>query len=149
MAITSSDSTSFTDTIGTAGSAAYYYAVSAFDKGNNESPPTPVARGTVHEMFALGGKLLISPSLSISLPNDENVPVLVGFRLPERVFVSLDLLERKVDTSETLTATLTSGSRDAGTYVVGIPMERIKSGRYVVRLTAADTMLEELLIIRR
>jgi len=143
VAITASDVSSFVDTITSPGPPVYYYAVSAFDKGNNESPPTQVTGGTVREMFALSGKLSNTTSLSISVAHGEGLPVLVGFRLSERVFVSLDLLEKKNDASESLSATLMSGPRDGGTYVVGIPRERCTPGRYVIRLTAEDTALEE------
>jgi uncharacterized lipoprotein YddW (UPF0748 family) len=143
VAITSSDERSLIDTIASPGTPVYYYAVSAFDKGNNESPPTPVAGGTVREMFALRGKLSNTTSLSISVAHGEDLPLLVGFRLPERTVVSLDLLEKKENHSESLYSTLMSGPRDGGTYVVGILGEQCTPGRYVIRLTAEGIQLEE------
>jgi uncharacterized lipoprotein YddW (UPF0748 family) len=143
VATTTHTMTSFVDTIQNPGSAIYYFAVSALDRGNNESVPSPVASGVVREMLVLRSKLVAVTSLSLSLAIRDRVPLLAAFQLPERTFVSLDLFERTGEEAEQLFFTLLRGVRDGGTYVVGIRREQLKPGRYLLRLKAGDTSLDE------
>ena len=148
VAVAGHATTTFVDTIQTPGSAVYYYAVSALDRGNNESPATPVAAGIIREMLALNSKLLTVTSLSLSVAPEDRTPVLAAFRIPERTFVSLDLFERHPEQPEGFFSTLVREVRDGGTYVVGIRKEQLRSGRYLIRLKAGDTVLDELFELR-
>jgi len=141
VTITTSDSTFFIDTVKTPSSLTYYYAVTAFDKGNNESVPSNPGSVVVREMLALKGKLSDVMSLSTSIANDRRAPTLVAYKLADRVFVSLDVFQQKSDSVAHLVSTLTRGFQDGGTYVVGLGS--LTSGRYLIRLKAGTTTLEQ------
>jgi len=144
IAILGRATTSYSDTIDTPGSAAYYYAMSALDRANNESAPSPVTSGIVREMLALTSRLRSVTSLSLSVASQDPVPILIAFHIPERAFVSLDLFKQE----EVLVSTVLRGICDGGTYVVGIRREQLDPGRYLVRLKAADTTLDEPVEVR-
>jgi uncharacterized lipoprotein YddW (UPF0748 family) len=141
VTITTSDSTFFIDTVRTPGSLTYYYAVTAFDKGNNESAPSNTGSVIVREMLALRGKLSNVTSLSTSIANDKNSPTLVAYKLAGRLFVSLDVFHQKSDSVEHFVSTLARGFQEEGTYVVGLGT--LTAGRYLIRLKAGTTMLEQ------
>ena len=64
------------------------------------------------------------------------------------MFVSVDLIEKKSEAPALLIATLLSGTRDGGTYVVGIPEQKFNHGHYLLRLRAGETTLDEPIDLR-
>ena len=148
-AITSSNVTHHIDTVEEAGSLRYYYAVSAFDKGNNESAPSKTATVVVKEAVEIGRMLLRVTSLSVSIPRSGSGPTLVAYRLAERADVLLELLHDPRAKREAPGATLASGDHDGGTYIVGLPPTRVGPGRYIIRLKAGEAVLEQRLELQR
>jgi uncharacterized lipoprotein YddW (UPF0748 family) len=149
IAITSSNDNHFVDTVKSPSGLKYYYVVTSFDKGNNESKPSNTASSLVREMIALRQKLSNFTSLSASVNNGNGAPTLVGYKLPERTFVSLDIFEQSSDMSENLVATIIRGVQDQGVYVVGVGKVDFGHGRYVIRLKAGDTTLEQFVDLRK
>ena len=148
LAITTDDTLSFDDTIGTGGGYKFAYRVSALDKGNNESPATPLVRVTLGALLSLQGKLSEFTSLSVSVPHGEAVP-LAAYRIAARTPILLQLVTPDGDTADARVLTLSRGVQDAGTYVVGIPMGQLAPGPHVLRLVAGETIIEHPLELTR
>jgi uncharacterized lipoprotein YddW (UPF0748 family) len=150
VAITHADETFFVDTVSAGTSYTYYYAVSALDKGNNESAISNVATITMRELTELRGKLSDFTSLSTSVGHEGGGVTLVAYTLARRSSVSLRVEKQDIDsTRNTAALVLASGMQNPGTYVVGVPGSRLKPGSYLVHLDAGDTVLEQQLEIRQ
>ncbi|MCZ6775085.1 MAG: family 10 glycosylhydrolase, partial [Ignavibacteria bacterium] len=148
IAITSSNDNHFVDTVKSPSGLRYYYAVTSFDKGNNESMPSNTASALVKEMLAIKRKLSNVTGLSMSVINGDGAPTLVAYELPERTFVSLNIFEQLSDMSERLVTTITRGVQEPGIYVVGVGKVDFAQSRYVIRLKAGDTPLEQFIDLR-
>ena len=148
LAITANDSTSFIDTIRSGGEYRYFYAVSALDKGNNEGPISNVAGVTLSELLTLRGKLPEVTSLSASISHDD-AATLIAYTVASRSAVLLRVARQDADSMQTNGLTLASGVQEAGTYVVGIPANRLEPGSYIIHLLAGDIAIEHSLGINR
>jgi uncharacterized lipoprotein YddW (UPF0748 family) len=150
-AITTTDETFFVDTIRAGLGYRYFYAVSALDKGNNESLISNVASVTLKEMTELRGKLSEFTSLSTSLAHDnDNAVTLVGYKVANRSFVSVQVVKQDIDSAQNAAAlVLASGMQSAGTYIVGVARSQLKPGLYLVRLDAGGIVIEQPLEIRQ
>lgn len=143
VAISPTDATFFVDTVRGDGSYRYYYAVSALDKGNNESPLSDVASVTLRELAELRGTLSEFTSLSASLATDEESTTLIAYKVANRSSVSLILERQAADSIGERSVVLAKGMKEAGTYVVGVPNHRLQPGSYIVKLVAAGTTIEQ------
>jgi hypothetical protein len=150
VAITHSDATFFVDTVREGGSYRYYYAVSALDKGNNESAISNVATITMRELTELRGKLSDFTSLSASVPRENDGVTLVAYKLALRSPVSLRVMRQDVDPAQRAAAlVLASGMQSAGTYIVGVARSQLTPGLYLVRLDAGGMVVEQPFEIRQ
>jgi uncharacterized lipoprotein YddW (UPF0748 family) len=150
VAITNSDAARFVDTVRAGTSYKYYYAVSALDKGNNESAISNVATITMRELTELRGKLSDFTSLSTSVARDNGGVTLVAYKLALRSSVSLRVVKQDIDSARSSAAlVLASGMQSAGTYVVGVARSQLKPGSYLVRLDAGGIVVEQPLEIRQ
>jgi hypothetical protein len=150
VAITNSDAAFFVDTVHAGGSYRYYYAVSALDKGNNESAISNVATITMRELSELRGKLSDFTSLSASVARESGSVTLVAYKLALHSPVSLRVMGRDVDSAQSPAAlVLASGMQGPGTYVVGVSRSQLMPGLYLVRLDAGGIVVEQPLEIRR
>jgi uncharacterized lipoprotein YddW (UPF0748 family) len=141
LAITADARTSYVDTIRTPRGIQYFYAVTAFDKGHNESPPSNTVVGTVRELIALEGKLTYLTSLSTSISHTPGSPILIAYRVPKRSQVLLDLISA-AEAQERITH-LRKGPHDGGTYIFALEGMTLPSGSYVVRLRTDSTEIEQ------
>ncbi|HCV43097.1 MAG TPA: hypothetical protein DGH68_06405, partial [Bacteroidetes bacterium] len=148
VAITNSDATFFIDTVRTSGSYRYYYAVSALDKGNNESPLSNTATVTLRELAELRGRLPDFTSLSTSVPRENDGATLIAYKLASRTPLSLKVVPEHVDSAKTLSLILAGGVLDAGTYVVGVAKDQLNPGFYHVLLEVGETVLDQPFEIR-
>jgi len=146
-AMTSSSLNNFVDTLKSPGAVRYYYAVTAFDKGNNESSPSNTGTAVIREMVELSGKLSNFTSLSASVSPSDRGGTLIAYKLAGRMFVSLELLRIRSDSSEGLAATYAQEIQQGGTYIVALG-EGVTPGIYLVRLKAGSTRIEQQLEIR-
>jgi hypothetical protein len=150
VAITNSDATFFIDTVREGGSYRYYYAVSALDKGNNESAISNVATITMRELTELRGKLSDFTSLSTSVARENGNVTLVAYKLALRSPVSLRVVKQDTDSAQSAASlVLASGMQTAGTYIVGVARSRLTPGQYLVRLDAGGIVIEQPLEIRQ
>ena len=149
VAITNSDSTFFVDTVREAGSFRYYYAVSALDKGNNESSISNVATITMRELTELRGKLSEFTSLSTSVAGGNEGATLVAYTVVSRSSVFLQVAKQSSDSLRGDAIVLANGVQNPGTYVVGVEKRRLQPGSYSVRLRAGDVTIEQALEIQK
>ena len=137
--------TYFVDTVAAPEGVRYYYAVSALDRAHNESAPT-ASSVSVRELVELNGRISTVTSLATLLHNDDRSSPLVAFVLSGRTVIALEL--SAPGSADSTAAVLATGTRDAGTYIVGIPPGRFAPGRYVVRLTTGVDHLEQPIELR-
>ncbi len=149
VAITSTNATFFMDTVHAGDGYKYYYAVSALDKGNNESPLSGVSSVTLKELTDLRGKLSEFTSLSTSLAHDDETATLVAYNVASRSSVSLQVVGQGADSTRGVVLMLASGVQNAGTYIVAVPGNRLQSGSYAVRLVAGGVTIEQPMDVRR
>jgi uncharacterized lipoprotein YddW (UPF0748 family) len=140
VAVVPGERTFIADTVGVPMGAQFFYAVSALDRTGNESTPTTTS-ASMRELVALSSRLPSMTGLAAT-PRDETLrSPLVAFALATGGEVLLELRTgRPVDSTR---AVLARGRHPAGTYVVGIPPGLVSPGRYVLRLTAGASRLEQ------
>lgn len=142
-AITLRNETAYCDTVDAPAGPTYYYAVSAVDRANNESPPSPVSGATLAEFLALKGKLADATALSASLSTRGGAPRIIAYSLARKTSVELSLVRQGPGTRDTVIAPLVNGTQEGGMYVVGVGGLRLAPGRYLVRLRTVETTLEQ------
>jgi hypothetical protein len=121
----------------------YYYAVSALDRGNNESPLTPIAAVTSRILASLRAKLTGTTTLTASVARDPDAPTLLAYSLASEERVSLEVTPQTPDSTRTSNILLADSVQQAGTYFVGISSRSLLPGRYNVRLRAGDVLIEQ------
>ncbi len=141
IAITPNSDTHFIDTLKNLHGTRYYYAVTAFDKGNNESSVSIVASAVVREMLALGRKL--SPITNLSVSGERGNPDLVAYCLAQRMDVELELVRDDDAGGQKVVATLARGEQASGTHIVGLGKAQLSPGKYLIRLRAGETTISE------
>jgi uncharacterized lipoprotein YddW (UPF0748 family) len=147
VAILPATITHLIDTVEVPEGFTYTYAVTALDKGNNESPPSVPSSATVAELLALKRKVVDFTSLSTAIPRGSTRPTLAAYRLARRMPITLQVYRREGESSETLISTLVDSVQEGGTYVLGLAQVPFHPGSYVVRLTSGDARLEQSVII--
>jgi hypothetical protein len=142
--------TSFIDTIQSPKSVQYYYAVSALDRGNNESGPSPVATTVPKEVIALRDFLRGSTTLTVSRGEQSDSPIFITYKLTRRTPVSIEIWTATGSSEEHSTVLpLVQETKEEGTHIFAIPVSGLGAGRYLVRLEAEDSMVEDKLEIQR
>ncbi len=141
--ITTRNETAYCDTVDAPAGPTYYYAVSAVDRANNESLPSPVSGATLAEFLALKGKLADATALSASLSNRGGAPRIIAYSLARKTSVELSVVLQTPGNRDSVIAPLVSGTQEVGTYIVGVRDLRLAPGRYMVRLKTLETTLEQ------
>ena len=144
LAITLPGELSYVDSTASDGRSRYFYAVTAFDRMHNESPPSPVV--STHTEPALVTRPA-SPSepitLGVAIEHETGLPTLVHYTLPVKTRVALDIILRRTGIPDTLHAMLVRAVQDEGTYKVNIDNIRLPAGSYILRLTTERNTLEQ------
>jgi hypothetical protein len=143
IATTTDSRTHFIDTVRVPSGLTYYYSVTAFDKGNNESAPSTRSSGIVKELLAIKQKVSDVTSLSTSLSGTAGKPGAVAYRLAHRMPVALEVYRRITESADSLLATIVRDIQDGGTYIAGLDAVTFTAGRYMLRLTAGQSVLEQ------
>ncbi len=132
VAIVRNGATRVIDTVSHPTAARYYYAVSAFDKGNNESSPAE-GSALVPEVAAALAELAPTFRLGRHYPEEVSSVVFVPYELGERASVSLTIL----DDNNQPVMDLVRGVELPGRYVAAADLSKVKKGVYSYRLAAA------------
>jgi len=134
--------TSCSDTVSVPSGGAYYYALSALNAANSEGAPSQVSTGTVKEFLSMKVKLTELTGLSASLSPRDGTPRMVAYSLARRVPVTLDLVTSQ-GSSDSVVATLVNDTQESGIYIVGLKGVQFSPGKYLVRLRAGDSTVEQ------
>jgi uncharacterized lipoprotein YddW (UPF0748 family) len=147
VAVSADPLPSWLDTVSSPSGLSYTYAVTAFEKGNNESEPSNTSTVTSQALLALRQKIAVITSLSASVSSLDGRPALVAYRLSQRVPVSLDIIGG--EGQDSLVATVVQKMQERGTYVVALTDLTFTPGTYVLRLRAGTTILEQPVFVRK
>ena len=147
VAILPAATTHIVDTVEVPEGFTYTYAVTALDKGNNESLPSMPSSATVAELLELKRTVVDFTSLSTAIPRGSTRPTLAAYRLARRMPITLQVFRKEGEQGETLVSTLVDSVQDGGTYVLGLTGIPFRRGSYVVRLTSGDARLEQSVLI--
>jgi hypothetical protein len=148
VAVTTTNATFFVDTVRAGTGYKYFYAVSALDKGNNESPLSNVASLTLKELTELRGKLSEFTSLSTLLPHDDETATLIAYKVAGRSSVKLQVVKQDIDSSSRPVLMLANGVQNPGTYIVAVAKGKLQPGSYAVRLVAENVTIDQPLEVR-
>lgn len=143
VAILPATITHIIDTVEVPEGFTYTYAVTALDKGHNESLPSMPSSATVAELLALKRTVVEFTSLSTAIPIGSTRPTLAAYRLARRMPITLQIYRKDDSNGETLVSTLVDSVQEGGTYVLGLADIPFRRGSYVVRLTSGDALLEQ------
>ena len=148
IAVIPGTDTHYVDTVDSGTGLGMYYAVSAVDKGNNESASTEAVRAMPREAIALAGKISRFTTLVTSLSNGDGRPALAGYHLGARLPVVLELLRVGRGSADSLVKTLVDSVQDQGAYVCGLRDLLREPGMYLIRLKAGGTVLDQSIIVK-
>jgi uncharacterized lipoprotein YddW (UPF0748 family) len=129
-AITTRNDTVFLDKISRPKSAYYYYVVTAFDKGNNESVPATEQKVEIPAIVKLATELVPKFRLA-SLSKESLDDLFITYDVEEKGEVSLKIL----DVEKNELQVVVNDVQDIGRYVVAINPKIIKSKLITIRLT--------------
>ena len=147
VAVLPASTTHIVDTVEVPEGFTYTYAVTALDKGNNESPASTPSSATVAELLALKRKVVEFSSLSTAIPLGSTRPTLAAYRLARRMPITLEIYRTDDSGGETLVSTLVDSIQEGGTYVLGLRDIPFRRGSYIVRLSSGDARLEQSVVI--
>jgi uncharacterized lipoprotein YddW (UPF0748 family) len=143
VAVVPASANYYLDTLTIPSGLSYYYAVTALDKGNNESVPSTVGTGVVRELLALDGKLSNVTTFSVSFGQGSATPTLLAYRVPDRRHVTLEILQEASGGKKRVFAVLVNGEEERGTHIVGVSQLRVPSGNYTLKLRAGEAIVEQ------
>lgn len=134
LAISPKGATFYPDTIRHPTSAKYYYAVSAFDKGNNESPATAEQSMYIEEVLVLARRFDLRVRLGESYRPPSSSVVYVPYELQRLTPVFIKIL----DESNTEIASVVDAVEGAGSHVAAIDVSTFRSGVYTCMFIAGE-----------
>jgi uncharacterized lipoprotein YddW (UPF0748 family) len=134
LTITSTSSTMCTDTISHAMAAQYYYAVSAFDKGNNESLPTREAAIIIPEIASLSKQYAVAFKLGEQMKSSASNLVFLQYQIGQASPVLLKIL----DASNREVLNVVDAVQQPGRYVAAAEISKLKRGTYSFLLVAGE-----------
>jgi uncharacterized lipoprotein YddW (UPF0748 family) len=131
VAIIRHGATQLYDTVSHPAAARYYYAVSAVDKGNNESRPAESSALLPEIVEVLGG---IAPGFRLgkNYPDPASSVIFVPYELGEEAPVKLTI----VDEHDRAVADLVRASQPPGRYIASGDLSNLKNGVYSLKLVA-------------
>jgi hypothetical protein len=130
------------DTIASPSSTIFYYTVSALDRGNNESSPSPSAAAALREAMVLRNALRPEESPTLAVDTLASGELCAAYRLPARMEVELEVVRRLGDGTPEVLSSPVREVQGPGAYLV--PLQRKTGGEtgLVVRLKAGARVVE-------
>ena len=129
----SNQTTNFVDTINRVTSSKYYYAVTAIDKGNNESVPA-VESVVIPEIVELAKRFSLEFKLAQNFPSPASSVVYIPYEIKERTPVFLKILDER--NKELIN--IVDAVREPGRYIAAANIEKLKDGMYSYMLIAGS-----------
>ncbi len=133
VAVVTGGQRAYDDTIVRPSAPRYFYAVSALDKGNNESLPAIVS-AVMPEMVELSKGYAARFMLGSLYPPAPSSVVYIPYEIKDRVRVVL----RIVDGQNKEVAGIVNAAQDPGSYIASADVSRLGSGTYTCILLAGD-----------
>ncbi|HEY6191325.1 MAG TPA: family 10 glycosylhydrolase [Bacteroidota bacterium] len=131
IALLRNGATRMSDTVIHPASARYFYAVSALDKGNNESAPVE-SSALLPEIVEALGRIAPSFRLGRAYPEPASSILFIPYELGQEGPVRLSIL----DEHERPVADLVRASQLPGRYVASGDLSKLKAGVYSLKLVA-------------
>ena len=134
LAIVPSTAGMYADTIRHPVSGKYYYAVSGFDRGNNESAATPAQSVTMPEVLALSREFSPVNALGDCFRQPSSTLVYFPYEVekPSPVFVKI------LDGNNIEVATVVDAVQQAGSYIAAADISRLSRGNYTCMFIAGE-----------
>ncbi len=124
----------YADTIRHPSSPKYYYAVSAFSRGNNESKPTPAQGVMMPEVLALAKGYALENSLGECYRPPSGSLVFFPYEVRKASPVVVKIL----DGSNAEVASVVDAVQEPGTYIAASDLSRLGAGEYTCLLIAGN-----------
>lgn len=137
VAVTEAADTTFLDEVSHPTSMRYFYAVTALDKGNNESLPTNEGAVMIAAMADIANQLSLVTTLADQYSKPTSTLLFIPFQVAERVPVLLGIL----DSSGSIVQTLVDETKVPGKYLAAVDIEQLVAGPYFIQLKAGDVSL--------
>lgn len=144
VAIAAGKDTSFVDEAPKEAAVRFYYALTALDKGNNESAPTHEESAVISEIAAFARNFSLTTGLGEFLNHPQDSVVFVPYVLSEHVPVWLKVVD---ETGRTVQI-LVEGMQEPGKHVAAVSTSRLPAGVYHVQLTAGSAFMTRPIAVR-
>jgi len=145
IAIILSNTSLYTDTIRHPIAVKYFYAVTALDKGNNESLPTNEGAIVVPEIVQLSKRFSDELKLRQSYPEPASDFVYFSYALKGSSPVWIEIL----DGSNREVTRVVDAIQSQGEYVAGANISNLKEGVYTYQLIAGNTTMRRSMTVKR
>jgi len=142
VAVVPAHETLWADTIVTPSCTTLYYTVTALDRGNNESEPSPAAAATLREAVALRIALRPEESPALEVDTLTSGELFAAYRLPARAEVLLELVRKHDDGTSEVLASRVRDTQNAGAYLLRLQWREAVEGSVTVRLKAGGHTVE-------
>ena len=142
ISIILADHNQYTDTISHVRSIKYYYAVSAIDKGNNESKPT-FESIIIPEIAAMAKTISLEFKLGRYYRNSESSTAYFPYTISEVSPVSLKI----IDSNNREMITLVNTVRSPGLYIASANISKLEDGEYTYLLRAGNLTKKKTLTV--
>ncbi len=136
---------SVADTIKHPLSARYYYAVTALDKGNNESLPTSEQGAVISEVVELSKHFMLKFSLNGNYTSPVSSVVYVPYEIPERSPVLIKIL----DGMNRDVADIVDAVQMPGRYVASANLGKLKEGTYSCLFVAGNYTEKKTFVVNK
>ena len=144
LAILPARATEYLDTIAQAHSPKYYYAVSALDRGNNESLSTSERSVIIPEIAAVAKSFELQFGLGNYYPDPASSVVFFRYTVAATAPVFLKIL----DESNQEVATVVDAVQGPGNYIAAADLSALKNGRYTYMLIAGNEKQKKALTLK-
>jgi uncharacterized lipoprotein YddW (UPF0748 family) len=134
IAITATASTEYLDTIAHPTVARYFYAVTALDKGNNESAPTIEKGVMIREIAEMAKQFSYEFRLGKNYPSPASHFVFIPYEVKKPSPVVLKIL----DQSNKELIDVVDAVQEPGRYIAAADISKLKDGIYSYLLIAGD-----------
>ncbi len=129
--------TNFLDEVFHPTSMRYFYAVTALDKGNNESLPTNEGAVMIAAMAEIANQLSLVTTLADQYAKPNSTLLFIPFQVADRAQVLLAIL----DSSGSVVQSVVDETKVPGKYLAALDTEVLKPGRYFIQLNAGSVSL--------
>ena len=145
VAIIAGSESSYVDQIARPSSLRYYYALTALDRGNNESEPTTEEAVVVSEIAEIMKRFVPRIRLGGLYPNPADGIAFVPYEIDAQSPVWMKILDGDGNTLQIVVEDM----KAPGKYIAAVNTAQLRGGTYQIQLVAGSQTLTEDLVIRK